>query len=117
MNLGRALAAALCCLAFPACHSLHLYSGFGFRPPGLPGMVIGGLSSAAISRATGGCVAQCSPGWICDGKTGLCAHLEVEGTTEVLSTAADGGVFSGQERTPPSTSRVEATSGHDVDPP
>jgi hypothetical protein len=41
-------------------------------PSDIAGAVGAALGSAAVSRATGGCVAACPPGTACNEETGLC---------------------------------------------
>lgn len=74
----RSLAVFLVLLSSPGCRTLRQYTGFGVGPG-----PVAGLTSAAVSRASGGCFAACTPGHRCVEETGLCEPLAEPGSTEL----------------------------------
>jgi hypothetical protein len=71
----RAVSAILLLASLVSCASTRKYSsfGFGFSP------LMQALTSSAISKASGGCYAQCPTGSKCNESTGLCEELPCRG--------------------------------------
>lgn len=49
-----------------------------------------GVAGAVVSRATGGCYAQCLPGTMCNTKTGLCERVHVGGAGQSANAGSSG---------------------------
>jgi hypothetical protein len=62
------------------CSGLHQYSGFGLGIGDAVSQGVGqGITSSAVSRASGGCFAQCPASTKCSEASGLCEEVPCRG--------------------------------------
>lgn len=85
---------AACLLALGGCRTMRTvreYTSFGFGPD----PVTTAVTSSAISRASGGCFADCRPGHRCNPENGLCEPVP-EPKGSLLLMPGDGGFAPGR---------------------